>query len=296
MLASILCMLTVPACTTNGDISPPKGPYLGQKAPGMTPEVFAPDFISTEDGRELNAVFTPNGREFYFSKRSADGIYSIWFTREEEAGWTEPQRAPFDSPYTDVDMAITHDGQRLFWGSTRPVSGQPVTETKIWYVDREGDSWSQPIFLEGPVNDAEKALYPTLATDGTMYFQSRRAGGFGESDIYRSQLVDGVYQEPENLGPTINSDAGEGDVLIAPDESYLIVSTTRPGGSGKSDLFISFKGEDCAWSPLINMGELINSEATDYCPMLSPDGKYFFYTSNGDIYWVDAGIIDTYRP
>jgi Tol biopolymer transport system component len=50
---------------------------------------------------------------------------------------------------------------------------------------------------------------------------------------------------------------------------------------------------------LKNMGEGINSPQSDYCPMLSPDGKYFFFTSTrtggGDIYWVDAKIIQDYR-
>jgi len=276
-----------------------KGPYLGQKPPGMTPEIFAPGFISTE-GRELNSVFTPDGKEFYFSKRMPDGVYSICFTRQGEKGWTKPERAPFDSEYTDVDMCVSPDGQRLFWGSTRPANGKPFEECKIWYVIRQKDGWSEPKFLEGPVNAAERALYPTMTKDGTMYFQSKRPGSFGEADIYRSRLVDGVYQEPKNLGPAINSENHEGDVLIAPDESYIIVSTRRPHGFGRSDLFVSFKKKDGSWTPLANMGEPINSEGTDYCPMLSPDGKYFFYTStktgHGDIYWVDAKIIDRFKP
>lgn len=43
-----------------------KGEYFGQKPPGMTPEIFAPGFISTGKA-ELNSVFTPDGREFYFA-------------------------------------------------------------------------------------------------------------------------------------------------------------------------------------------------------------------------------------
>jgi len=48
------------------------------------------------------------------------------------------------------------------------------------------------------------------------------------------------------------------------------------------------------------MGKTINSSAYEYCPMLSPDGKYLFFTSkktgNGDIYWVDARIIEHLKP
>jgi len=53
-----------------------KGPYLGQNPPGMTPEVFAPNIIST-DKRELNSVFSPDGKEFYFTKRS-DGVFKCF--------------------------------------------------------------------------------------------------------------------------------------------------------------------------------------------------------------------------
>lgn len=37
------------------------------------------------------------------------------------------------------------------------------------------------------------------------------------------------------------------------------------------------------------------SEEIDYCPMVTPDGKYFFFTQGNDLMWVDAAIIETYR-
>ena len=70
----------------------------------------------------------------------------------------------------------------------------------------------------------------------------------------------------------------------------------RAGGYGESDLYISFATPDGKWSEPINMGPDINSLGYDFCPMLSPDGEYLFFTrtinGNGDIYWVDAGVIE----
>jgi hypothetical protein len=57
---------------------------------------------------------------------------------------------------------------------------------------------------------------------------------------------------------------------------------------------ISFK-KNGVWSKAINMGEKINTKAHELCPFVTNDGKYFFYTSNKDIYWVDAGIIESFR-
>jgi hypothetical protein len=184
----------------------------------------------------------------------------------------------------------------MYFGSTRPVNGIPQDDFKIWYVERIGNSWSNAKFLDSPVNGGRRALYPTVSLRGTMYFQAIRDDTLGVRDIYYSELVNGKYKEPVHLGDSINSIYGEGDVLIAPDESYIIVNCSgRPDTKGRSDLYISYKKEDGTWAELKNMGDKINSSGSDYCPMLSPDGKYFFYTrtdtGNGDIYWVDAQII-----
>ena len=76
----------------------------------------------------------------------------------------------------------------------------------------------------------------------------------------------------------------------------IVSSSGRPDSLGSADLYISFKKEDGSWTNLKNMGSTINSRELDYCPMLSPDGKYLFFTSkrsgSGDIYWVDAKIIN----
>ena len=117
------------------------GPYLGQKPPGMTPEIFAPGIIST-DLRELNSVFTPDGKEFYFTIQTPGKGYRIYFTEETNNGWTKPAPVSFSSNYSDVDMCITPDGQRMYFGSTRPVNGVEQNDFRIWYVDRIGSEWS----------------------------------------------------------------------------------------------------------------------------------------------------------
>ena len=54
-------------------------------------------------------------------------------------------------------------------------------------------------------------------------------------------------------------------------------------------------GEDGNRGKGIHMGDGINSEEADYCPMVTPDGKYFYFTQGDDVMWMGAGIIDTYR-
>jgi Tol biopolymer transport system component len=90
----------------------------------------------------------------------------------------------------------------------------------------------------------------------------------------------------------INTKYLEHDPFIAPDESYLLfTSVDRPGGFGTGDLYISSRMKDGTWTEAKNLGKVFNTNGYDFCPIVSPDGKYFFFSSKGDIYWVRVEAI-----
>ena len=300
------------------------GAYLGQNPPGSEPVVFAPGLISTGLS-ELNSVFTSDGKEFYYAVDiGLDWV--IMMTAEIDGVWREPEVVSFTHGHSGVDLCITDDGQRLFYCSNRSRTGgsEPENNVDIWYVDRmEDGGWSKPTNL-AVINSDVHEFYPTLTDEGTLYFLSRREGGVGSSDIYRSRLVNGQYQEPENIGPVVNSPGPEGDAFVARDESYVIFNSRgHEAGPGGGSLFISYRNAEGSWSPPQNLGSVMKADRSDFCPMLSPDGKYFFFSSarprledaagfitwaslheaqsrpeNGstDIYWVDASFIEELRP
>jgi len=278
------------------------GAYLGQEPPGMTAVMFAPGIVSS-DRSEINSVFAPDRGEFYFTTWTRETGTKILVTRQTEDRWMAPEVASFSNHDTDVDPAISYDGKRVFFSSRRPRPGE--TETRedgfdIWFADRTETAWAEEQYLGPVVNSGKSQVYSSVTRDGTLYFQAVRAEGYGKADIYRSRLINGVYQTPENLGPVINSEKYEGDVFVAPDESYLIVSIYgRKDSLGEGDLYISFRSPDDSWSPLRNMGAAINSDKRDFCPMVSPDGKYLFFSSKrageGDIFWIDAKVIESLR-
>ncbi len=293
----IAALLQAAGATEDGPVAPlPEGAYLGQKPPGSHPVLFAPGVVSTEK-KELNSVFTPNGREFYFTIQDSQGRWTIMVMSRAGESWTPPRPASFSGSYSDVDLFITPDGKKLYFCSNRPAegTGAPKRDFDIWVVDRNGGEWGPPRNPGPPIHSDANEYYPALTRDGTLYFQSQRPGGRGAADIYRARLQGGAYREVENLGEAINSPGFEGDALIAPDESFLIVSVDRPGGFGRGDLHISFRRADGAWSPLMNMGEAVNTKDNENCPILSPDGTCLFFTRAGDIWWVDAGILTPFR-
>jgi len=284
----------------------PPGPYLGQTPPGTTPALFAPGFVSTER-RELNAAFTPDRRTLFFARDRGPGVTAILMTASDGKRWTTPVTAPFSRDDAgDVDVFVTADGREVYFCSERTVPGgrraeagaTPVTAARtadIWMATRTADGWSSPVWLGPSVNSSAADYYPTLTQAGTLYFSSNREGSLGQNDVYRARRVDGAWTAPENLGPPINTSGREFDPFIAPDESYLIFASERPGGLGRSDLYLSVHREDGSWAPPVNLGAPINSSASEYTPNVSPDGRYLFFTSGregtDDLYWVDAAVI-----
>ena len=211
-----------------------RGPYLGQKPPGMQSIIFAPGIIST-DQSEINSVFTPDGNEFYFTTWTKATGTKIMYTKQVNGQWTRPEITSFSKGYGDVDTAISYDGKRVFFSSRRPRPGETEMRTNgfdLWYAERNETGWDEEQYLGKVINSGRQQVYYTITHDGTLYFQAIRKEGYGKADIYRSRLIDGNYQVPENLGPVINSENYEGDVFIAKDESYLIVSI-----SGREDSF-----------------------------------------------------------
>lgn len=279
-----------------------KGPYLGQKPPGMTPEIFAYGIISTKNLDAASGAFTKDGKMFIFKRRRPSEEYlTVYLTELKNGLWTKPSPAPFNSNYADWDYNFAPDGSTFYFTSKRPVRNgdKPSRYGHIWVTQFTNSGWTAPHILEYPINNPNShSINPTLTKDGTIYFFSNRKGGFGKSDIYHSRLENEEYKVVKNLGSPVNSEFSDYDSFIAPDESYLIFSSDRPGGYGKyNDIYITFRKKDGTWTEPKNLGYDFRDSGIN-CVTL--DNKYLFFTCDrsgkNDIYWVDAKIIEEFKP
>ena len=250
-------------------------PY-GSDEPMEEAAILGEGIISTGD-YEINTVFTHDGKTLYFTKCSHNfNFCTIVVSHFENGTWSEPEIASFSGQYSDADPFFSPDESKIFFVSTRPTDGTASKDYDIWMVEKTDAGWSEAMNLGMPVNTESNEFYPSVTADGTLYFSSRRGQGY---DIYQSRWVDGKYTEPERLGDAINSDRAEIDTYVAPDASYIVfASYGRSDSHGSGDLYISYN-RDGEWTPAKNLGDKINSHAREFCPIASPDGKYFFFTS-----------------
>jgi len=262
-------------------------PPYAVATPLTEPRLFGEGVISTA-ADEFGGQFTGDGRTLFFNRSvPRSQLYTIFVSTFGGGRWSFPEVAPFSGVWRDFDPVISPDGSRLFFISDRPNGAQPAGQYSVWALERtRNGSWSEPRRLPEPINPAPgdplgaSAHFISATRDGTLYFTSTRKGNLGPTDVYRTRWENGRYTPAENLGPVINGpDWLNLEAMIAPDESFLIVSAYGHRDTyGDSDLYVSYR-RDGAWLPLQNLGPRINSAARDYSPRLSPDGRYLFFAS-----------------
>jgi len=269
------------------------GPYLGQKSPGLIPVKFAPGIITTASN-EAYPSFADNGNEFYFQCRDKGG----WlFTKLNNAHWTELMIIPYSQEYRFGEANVTIDGNALLFCSSYSSKGTGRSNNlNLWIMKKKDGKWRTPEIFGTEINSEMHEAFPTLSASGDLYFFRELKNERG-CEIFVSKFINGKFSTANNLGPLVNSDKHDCDPWIAPDGSCIIFcSKDRKEGLGKNDLFISFLTKDGNWSRSVHMGKVINSEAEEITPHITPDGKYLFFSSNRegnyDIYWVDARIIE----
>ena len=320
----ITCDRTPVNSETGGTFPELTGPYLGQTLPDSIPRLFAPGVVSTGMFTR-DITMTPDGKEIYFCIAIGNYTYStILYTREVGGRWTPPEIVPFSGGpgVTDFEPALSRDGSKLFFMSSRPDGNEPPGDQDIWVVERTDGDWGVPKNLGEPVNTDGGEYFPSVTSDGTLYYTHNDKGS-GVSHIFRSRWVNGTFMTPEMLPEQVNCGTNRFNAFIAPDENYLIVPAMgMPDAYDGVDYYIVFRDQDDHWSEPVNMGALVNQDnARGWSPYVSPDGRVFFFMAtrtteieqkdwtyenlkilynspgngNADIYWVDASFIKNLR-
>jgi len=258
-----------------------KGPYLGQKPPGMTPELFAPGIVSVNKFSEFVCMFTPGGEECIFDRYGDDEFPkgAVFITGMKNGRWTKPVIHPLFAEFEDVFLpTLSPDGRYLFFTSKSLPVPEGIKKIIPMYFTRKTDAgWTEPKYLT-------ESIHASMALDGTVYLNSGRK-------IISHQELKTVVDLYEMLPFEV------GHPVISPDGSYLIFDNRKRAGPSACKLFVTFKKGEI-WTDPISLNRFIKQHA--FCAWISYDGQYVFFHSldgaKGNIYWVDARIIEELKP
>lgn len=252
--------------------------------------------------------------ELYHESFRSGGMGSadIWVTTRAEAG--SPWRAPVNlgsavnSSSVDMGASISADGLELYFGSDRP-GGRGDWDIYIARRATISSPWGTSQNLGPTVNGSSYEGHPCITRDGLMlFFCSTRPGGYGDFDLWVAMRAtrEDDWGTPVNLGPTINTAAGEAEPSISTDGKTLYFSdwnTPHAGGVGSVDLWqapilpeVDFSGNgvvDCDDLHMMGNLWLTGDPSCDVGPMPWGDGivdAHDFAVLAG--YWLeDVGLV-----
>lgn len=244
---------------------------------------------------EVLPVIAPDGKTLYFVRKEhpdnfgSDDKDDIWFSRlQADGAWGPAQN--IGSPLNDAGFnfvcTVMPDNNSLLLGNKYFPDGSQDEGVSLTF--RSDSGWTYPVNLDikNIKNLSELSEY-TASPDGRVIVMSvLRADSLGGRDLYVSiKKEDGLWTDPESMGPTINSVFADITPFLAADGVTLYFSSDRPGGFGSNDVYMTRRLDYTwkNWSQPRNLGYPINTPGWDAYYTVPANGEfaYFVSTSSG---------------
>jgi len=148
-------------------------------------------------------------------------------------------------------------------------SDRSITANLVVNPTAHFSTWSEPVNLGSTINTTFNEQGPTLSNDElSLYFGSDRPGGIGGFDVWVSQRAckDCAWEAPLDLGPAVNTASDETGPGLSVDGHLLFFRSTRPGGAGLGDVFLSKRAnpkDDFGWGVPVALGPGVNTAAAE---------------------------------
>ena len=182
-----------------------------------------------------------------------------------------------NSPQSEYYPSITIDDSILVFTRRGQGMQEDFIESKL-----TSDGYSKAELIKGDINIQPFKGAINISQDGEWLLFAGDFGnkGYGNFDLYISYDTPTGWSEPVNLGPNINTEFWESSPSLSPDKNALYFSSSRPGGYGGRDLYVSYRVNG-KWQPAINMGPDVNTAADEIAPFIHADNQTLYYTSDG---------------
>ncbi len=209
--------------------------------------------ITRKSNRESSRENQPLFEERFFVSTLNDSV------------WSRPvlMDIPWLNEHNVGGMSMSADGRSMLFTGCYWPSGQGSCD--LYYSNRLGNQWLEPGSFNRQINTSGWESQPVISADGrTIYFSSKRAGGRGGADLWKTVYEPGKgWLAPINLGDSINTEADEMAPFIHGDGQTLYFSSNGHPGLGGYDLFMARLDSSGNWGQVTNMGVPINSPAND---------------------------------
>ncbi|SDG39229.1 OmpA family protein [Psychroflexus sediminis] len=202
------------------------------------------------------------------------------------------------------DFGAYKQGDKLYFVSARNEKRKTYgwdeePSLDIYVADEVAGTFKNAKEIEGDINTKFHEGTVALTGDGSsMYFTRndylnenyrKDAEGINHLQIYKASLVNGVFQDVQDLA--INDVSfSNANPALSPDGTQLYFSSDRPGGYGSSDLYVVDIQKDGSLGEPKNLGPIVNTEGRENFPFVDEENVLYF-SSDGHL---GFGGLDVY--
>jgi outer membrane protein OmpA-like peptidoglycan-associated protein len=265
-------------------------------------------------GRNVNLAVVPeycpvisaDNRTLYFCRNQ--GQEDVYVSRRNDKGEWSPAEVcrGLDSRVNEAPVAVSADGNRLLL----------FKEGKLFYTDKNTEGgWTDEILMSPNINASIWQAEASYSPDGKVLvfdtrgrkdvvglLQSNESSGFDYKheniDLFVSfKTGENTWSPAVNLGNTINTPYRERSPFLHPDGRTLYFCSEGLGGLGDLDLYKTTRLDATwlNWSPPVHVGKELNTTGEDWGYKISTNGKYAYYSSEGDI-WMATPLPAVAQP
>jgi outer membrane protein OmpA-like peptidoglycan-associated protein len=240
----------------NGEFYFTSSRNTSRKSHGMTGEAFLDIYKATyTDGiitdvnvlkgdvntkyHEAIVSFSPDGTRMYFDrnafykgkfKKDEEGVnqLNIFYATLIDGTWKDVQPVPFNNTeYSVGHPSVSPDGKYLYFVSDMPGG---FGDSDIYRVSINSDgSFGEPENLGRGINTEGKEVFPSVDSDGVLYFSSNGHLGLGGLDVFYAEAQGNGFGEVTNIGSPVNSSKDDFAYKYYPDLEIGFVSSNRSG-------------------------------------------------------------------
>lgn len=196
-----------------------------------------------------------------------------------------------NSDFPEYFPSLSVDGKTLVMTrriddviSLGPGDNRKIDNEDFFISQFENGEWTPAENMGAPINNKKNQGAQSISADGRFLFYTSCddvENGYGSCDIYYSLKIGKIWSFPENCGTIINTADWESQPSISADGKELFFSSARPGSIGSYDIWMATLGDDGYWQEPVNLGNVINTNYSEQCPFIHPDGKTLYFSSEG---------------
>jgi WD40 repeat protein len=250
-------------------------------------------------GSNFEITYSADGKTAIFTSTRPGSIespgpynFDIWMSHYANGAWQtpvhlgpdiDPAKGPsINTSAWELEPSLSDDGNVIYFTRYEPgnlSTGDLYVTQKVDGVWQPAKSWNEVPELPNLNTPTGEEHCPIIASDSPIYFSYQQPGVTQDSDIWKVEKKDGVWQKPQSLGSRINSP--HRDHLhwtgLSKDGKSIIVTSTRTdlGSRGGHDEWIAYQNPKGEWQEPLNLGDTINTAGEDMCWSFTPDGKKF---------------------